>query len=307
MKILVISSNLIGDTILSTGVIEYFLKNNPNSTFTFIIGPTAGQLYEHFPNLEKIIKVKKEKYNLHWLKIFLHCFLKKWDIIIDLRSSAISYLLFHKKKYIFKKSKKNHHLDQLSSLFGFDSNELQIYNNLAELNIVTNELNSKNKYVVIFPGGNWVPKIWPSQKYNETMRLLIKHFSNIVFIIVGSSNEKDLYFSDLKKNIPEEQIINIMGKSLTLTAAYMKKSNLFIGNDSGLMHLSVASKLKTIGLFGPTNDKIYSPKGKDCFAIRTKENYEYFENNICDPEKSYMESIDPKEILSLIKINKLIK
>ena len=33
------------------------------------------------------------------------------------------------------------------------------------------------------------------------------------------------------------------------------------------MHLSAASKLKTIGLFGPTNDKIYAPKGKNCFVI----------------------------------------
>ena len=50
-----------------------------------------------------------------------------------------------------------------------------------------------------------------------------------------------------------------MGASLTLTSAYMKKSDLFIGNDSGLMHLSAASNLATIGLFGPTNDKIYAP------------------------------------------------
>ena len=48
MKILVISSNLIGDTILSTGVIEEFSKNNPNAKFTFLIGPTSGQIYEHF-------------------------------------------------------------------------------------------------------------------------------------------------------------------------------------------------------------------------------------------------------------------
>jgi ADP-heptose:LPS heptosyltransferase len=41
VKILVISSNLIGDTILSTGVVDHFLKNNPNAQFTFIIGPTA--------------------------------------------------------------------------------------------------------------------------------------------------------------------------------------------------------------------------------------------------------------------------
>ena len=53
----------------------------------------------------------------------------------------------------------------------------------------------------------------------------------------------------------------------------MKQSNLFIGNDSGLMHLAVACKLKTIALFGPTNDIIYGPWGKGNIVLRTKEDY----------------------------------
>ena len=57
MKILVISSNLIGDTILSTGVLQFFSNKYINSKFTFVIGPTASQLYDHFPNLEKRIIV----------------------------------------------------------------------------------------------------------------------------------------------------------------------------------------------------------------------------------------------------------
>ena len=76
--------------------------------------------------------------------------------------------------------------------------------------------------------------------------------------------------------------INLMGKSLTLTSAYMKKSKLFIGNDSGLMHLSFASKLNTIGLFGPTNDKIYGHQNSNSFVIRTKENYDYFNKRSID-------------------------
>ena len=54
----------------------------------------------------------------------------------------------------------------------------------------------------------------------------------------------------------------------------MNKSNLFVGNDSGLMHLSVASNLQTIALFGPTNDKIYGHYNSNSFVIRTKESYE---------------------------------
>ena len=98
-----------------------------------------------------------------------------------------------------------------------------------------------------------------------------------------------------------------MGESLTLTSAYMKKSNLFIGNDSGLMHLSSASNLNTIGLFGPTNDKIYAPVGKNCFVIRTKESYEYLKSNIKNVAKSYMGSIEVNDVMDLIQNKKLLK
>ena len=64
MKILVISSNLIGDTILSTGVIEHFYNIYPSAKFTFLIGPKASQIYQNFPGLEEIIIIKKRKYNL---------------------------------------------------------------------------------------------------------------------------------------------------------------------------------------------------------------------------------------------------
>ena len=92
MKILVISSNLIGDTILSTVVIEYFYKKHPKAKFTFLIGPTSGQIYEHFPGLDKVISIKKKQLNLHWLKMYFQCWHIKWDIVIDLRSSLLSYL-----------------------------------------------------------------------------------------------------------------------------------------------------------------------------------------------------------------------
>ena len=65
MNILIISSNLIGDTILSTGIVKYFLDKHPYSKFTIVTGPSAGQLYENFPNLDKIVTIKKQKYNLH--------------------------------------------------------------------------------------------------------------------------------------------------------------------------------------------------------------------------------------------------
>ena len=84
MNILVISSNLIGDSILSTGVIKYFIEQNPNSKLTIVVGPSAAQVYKNFPNLNNIIIVNKQKFELHWLKIWKRCLFCKWDELLIL-------------------------------------------------------------------------------------------------------------------------------------------------------------------------------------------------------------------------------
>ena len=55
------------------------------------------------------------------------------------------------------------------------------------------------------------------------------------------------------------------------TAAIFTLSKIFIGNDSGLMHLAAATGTPTLGLFGPTDDKLYAPSGKNCMTVRTPE------------------------------------
>ncbi len=307
MKILVISSNLIGDTILSTGVIENFYKRYPHAKFTFLIGPTASQIYQHFPGLDKIFKIRKKSFNLHWIEMYLKNRHVNWDVIIDLRSSLLPYFFKAKKRYIFKKNNNLHHIEQLNESFKLNANSLCVYTHKTEEEQANQKINNQNKHIVIFPGGNWIPKIWLANNYNTLLKELIKRFENIKFILVGSNIEKSLYFKKIIEEIPNENIIDLMGKTLTLTSAFMKRSNLFIGNDSGLMHLSVASKLKTIALFGPTNDRIYGPKGENCFVVRTKETYDFLCRGSINVKKSYMNSICVEDILNLIENKKLLK
>ena len=300
MKILVISSNLIGDTILSTCVIEYFVKKYPNSKFTFLTGPSSGQIYEYFPNKEKIISIKKKKFNLHWINMYLNSYKKKWDVTIDFRSSLLSYFLFSKKRFIFKKNKNINHLDQLKKSFNLNNTSLVIHTSKMDDLEAKNIIKSDFKYVIIFPGGNWNPKIWPAESFNELIKKLIKKYSNLKFIIVGSNNERTLYLEKISKGLSKDLFIDIMGKSLSYTSAFMKLSNLFIGNDSGLMHLSIASKLTTISLFGPTDDKVYGHFNLFSHVIRTNTSFDDFNRNLMDFKKSYMQSIKPYQVFELI-------
>ena len=113
---------------------------------------------------------------------------------------------------------------------------------------------------------------------------------------MGSSKEKELYYNQLIDGIDSKLIVDLFGKSLTSTAAYMKKSHLFIGNDSGLMHLATACKLPTIALFGPTNDLVYGPWGKNNIVIRTEEDYNHFKKIKINPNISYMDSITIEQV-----------
>jgi ADP-heptose:LPS heptosyltransferase len=304
VKILFICSNLIGDTILSSGAIKYFIDQNKEAKLTFVVGPTAAPLLKNYNNIENIIIFKKRKFNLHWFDIFQKTYNAKWDIVVDFRSSVISYLLRNNKKYIFKKNHNIHHIEQLNSSFGFNCSNLLIPTSDDEKNKADEDLDSSFKHIVIFPGGNWDPKLWSADNFNVTMKLLLEKFHKIKFILVGSLKEKNKFYNELIKGIKEDLIIDLFGFNLTLTSAYMKKSDMFIGNDSGLMHLAVANKLRVISLFGPTDDNVYGPYGEGNIVVRTSESLEYFRSLKIDENNSYMNTIKPEIIIQ--KCEKII-
>src|SRR5262249_9684950 len=57
-------------------------------------------------------------------------------------------------------------------------------------------------------------------------------------------------------------------ESLLVCYAALKRARLFVGNDSGLMHLAAAAGAPTLGLFGPSEEKLYRPWGPLARTIR---------------------------------------
>jgi ADP-heptose:LPS heptosyltransferase len=62
--------------------------------------------------------------------------------------------------------------------------------------------------------------------------------------------------------------------SLPALFLLLQKARLALCNDSGLMHLAAASGVSTIGLFGPSPDRLYAPWGANGRVIRTEESFE---------------------------------
>jgi ADP-heptose:LPS heptosyltransferase len=55
---------------------------------------------------------------------------------------------------------------------------------------------------------------------------------------------------------------------LLACAALLERATLFVGNDSGLMHIAAASGAPTLGLFGPSDERVYGPWGPRARALR---------------------------------------
>ena len=69
MKILFIGPTRIGDTILSTSIINFYLHRYDDCNFSVITSPFARDIYVNMPRLSKILVVNKKRYGLHWLDI----------------------------------------------------------------------------------------------------------------------------------------------------------------------------------------------------------------------------------------------
>ena len=91
-------------------------------------------------------------------------------------------------------------------------------------------------------------------------------------LIMGAANELTRT-EEFIKNWPADRAIhNVVGQiSLSALFVILQNAKCAICNDSGLMHLSAASGVPTVGLFGPSPDELYAPWGKDCMVIRASE------------------------------------
>ena len=92
---------------------------------------------------------------------------------------------------------------------------------------------------------------------------MIKYILNKGYraVLLGGNDVREIG-NRIQRDFPEDQIMNFAGKiSLIESAALIKKSKIFIGPDSGLLHLACAVGTPAIGIFGPGNLIKWGPCG----------------------------------------------
>ena len=91
-RILFITNTRIGDVVLSTGLLGLLADTFPTSRITVVAGYLACSLFDGAPCIERVIPLRKQPYNRHWFGLYLSL-LRAWDLVIDLRGSALAWMV----------------------------------------------------------------------------------------------------------------------------------------------------------------------------------------------------------------------
>ncbi|AIL12396.1 hypothetical protein IM40_00870 [Candidatus Paracaedimonas acanthamoebae] len=279
MKILFITSNRLGDAILSTGILDALGQRNAQAEFTIACGAIPAPIFKEWPGLQEIIILKRKPFLGHWFSLWKEIASHPWDIIVDVRGSVISYCVKAKQRFIWRSTATlNHRVEQLAAMAGVKPVPYpKVYFAKKRIQQLETYFHDSRPVIALAPTANWRGKEWPHEYFLKLIRDITGERGILpkACVAVFSAPEERLRIKDFLTQIPSEQLIDCAGNlELLDIAAFFSQCRLFIGNDSGLMHLAAATGIPTFGLFGPSPDQYYAPYGRKTGYVRTPESYE---------------------------------
>jgi ADP-heptose:LPS heptosyltransferase len=268
MRILFVTSNRLGDAVLSTGLLDHLVRTHPEARFTIACGPVAEGVFARLPRRERTIVVTKQPYGWHWLGLWAAVAGTRWDLVVDLRASALSWLVPTRRRAVLRR-RPGHKTREIASVLAVDPVPLPVaWTAPADEAEAARLLPPGRPPIILAPTANWAPKVWPGDRFAALFHALASdRFPDAVPVIMGGPGEAERAMaSPLLAALPGA--VDLVGRlSIPVAAAVLRRAALFVGNDSGLMHLAASAGAPTIGLFGPTPAPEYAPSGRRTLAV----------------------------------------
>lgn len=309
MKVLFITSSRLGDAVLSTGLLRHINESYKDAFITVACGPLPASIFAGVPGLERVITFKKKKNHKHWFDLWQQTRKTRWDIVVDLRNSAVSRILPAKKRYIYGAhiDPSLHKVAQNAAVMGIDPPPAPvIWPTGTQQKKAADLIPEGGAVLAVGPTANWAGKTWPAENFVTVIEKLTAKggiMEDVRVAVFGAPGEED-QARPVRESVPADRLINMVGKTDPGTAAAaLARCALYIGNDSGLMHCAAAVGTPTVGLFGPSYPHLYSPWGDHCTYAATPESYdELIDYEGYDPKTSgcLMGSLLTEDVLAVI-------
>ena len=140
-------------------------------------------------------------------------------------------------------------------------------------------------------------KAWPPDRFHEVIRHWLKSQPGVAVLLLGAPSERQ-GIAAIAAGLPAGTL-NLAGRlTLRRSIAVLSRCRLFIGNDSGMMHIAAALSVPLVAVFGPTEPGSTAPlaarfrllhHGADCAPCRRRE---------CPTDHRCMTAVSVNEVLA---------
>ena len=300
-RILVIKLDHLGDVLLATPVFSNLRRRYPEAELHALTGAWSRVVLEKHPDVNNVVEYDSPAFCRtgqptslkETFKLYRLLRRQKYDLMVELRSDWrtvwFAFLRLTPKrlsraalqianKLGFAQFSGIHettrNLDVLRQAGIATPVQTAIFSVTADDKkwasdfLATYQIERQRPLIAIHPGSPIALKRWLPERYAELADWLIaQKRAQILFVGV----EDEIPIVTEVQALMRGESINIAGKTtLTQLASILHTCNVFIGNDSGPMHLAAAVGTQTIGLYGPGDPTRFGPAGEKCQTIRRR-------------------------------------
>ena len=314
-KILVISLSNIGDVILTFPVLDILRTDFSMAEISIVVGPKAEPLFKDNPCFNSIFVFDKHQPFLKTLHFLRQLRADHYDLIVDLRNTAIPFFIGSRHRTSFVDRKNNipmrlKHLNRLKTVYAYsaepkaepkekyclvisEKDRVYIDRLLAE------EIGGFKKIIVVAPGAANGDKRWTQKGFQEICDYLVKKGADIIF--VGDQNDGESAQGIQK--LMREHSLNLCGRlTLIQLAELCKRSALVVSNDSAPMHLASYLDCPVLAIFGPTDPQKYGPWSKKSYFLRKNETCLKCQNKKLTVPHACMEAVHSEDVIKILNL-----
>jgi ADP-heptose:LPS heptosyltransferase len=261
-RLLVVKWDEIGDMATSTHVFELLKKKYPDTQLTVLCKPFVKPLIQNDPFVNHIV-----------------CDLEairrtKFDVVVELRGTlqTLTWAVFNRpqvrvsRAFVRFKNRGNQmhevltNFQVISPLIGeLDLKSPQLYFSNEDIKAVDVFLENHqfNKFVLFHVGARKKLRQWNTDRFAFVAdNIISKHHLAVVFIGTQEDDEDIVKIQSLMKH---KSISFTQNCTLSMLSYLCSKSQLFVGNESGPIHISACFNAPIIGLYGPGVPHVFYP------------------------------------------------
>ncbi len=289
--ILFVTASRIGDAVLSSGLLRKLHEEMPQALFTIAAGPVSAPLFRDMPNLKQLIVLEKRPWAGHWLKLWRLARPTPWGLVVDMRGSGLSRFLRSRRKAVNGRGsvagEPVHKVIEAARLLNLADDPPAPHLYVAEETQAAADalIAGEGPLLAIGPGANWGGKAWAAERFAVIAAKLLEPDGPLAggrLLLLGGEDDR-LTCRIVRHALPRARVVDLCGRADLLTVyAALKRARLFLGNDSGLMHMAAAAGAPTLGLFGPSDERLYAPWGPYTRALRGPRDFATFQR--LDPQ-----------------------